>query len=68
MGLLTFIRSKDLFGQKVELTFNENGSQHNTYVGGFFSIFVRSFIFVFTSSLFLKLATHGDDTISTIFT
>ena len=68
MGLFTWIRSKDLFGQKVELSFNGEGSQHNTYIGGFVSIIVRTFITIFTLSLFIKLLTFSDDTISTIFT
>ena len=68
MGFFTMIRSIDLFGQKVELSFNGEGNQHNTYIGGIVSIFVRTFIGIFTLSLIIKLLTYGDDTISTIIT
>ena len=68
MGLLTMIKSIDLFGQKVELSFNGEGSQHNTYIGGIVSFFVRTFIGIFTLSLIVKLLTYGDDSISTIVT
>ena len=67
MGFSKLIRRQDLFGRKVEFGFNNEGSSHNTYIGGGFSVIVRSFIIVFISSLIFKLATHGDDTISTIF-
>ena len=67
MGLLNIIRSKDFFGFPVELDFNGKGSTHNTYIGGFLSLIVRIFMIIFIASLFIKLFTYGDDSISTIF-
>ena len=66
--MLNFIRSKDLFGYPVQLTFNGSGSTHNTYIGGVVSVFVRIFMTIFIASLFIKLLTYGDDAISTILT
>ena len=66
MGILNWILEKDLFGYKVELSFNDQGSEHKTYVGGLVSLMVKSFMLIFTTSLFIKLFTYGDDSISTI--
>jgi hypothetical protein len=38
------IKDIDMFGHPIELNFNNKGSTHNTIVGGFFSIFIRSFL------------------------
>ena len=66
MGILSFVKDKDLFGHKVKISFNGQGSQHKTYVGGFFSIMVKSFMIVFVTNLLIKLITKGEDSIFTI--
>ena len=61
MGFLKHIKSQDLFGHKVELQFNGQGSTHNTLIGGAISIFVKLIMFVYIYMLTEKLIEFGDD-------
>ena len=63
--MLDYIKSHDLFGHKVELTFNKDGSEHKTLFGGFVSIFIKTFLLWYTTTLFIKMIFHQDDKITT---
>lgn len=63
--MLDFIKGHDMFGHKVELTFNKDGSEHKTVVGGFISIFIKAFLLWYTCTLFIKMWFHQDDKITT---
>ena len=58
------ITSYDLFGKKVELSFNKKGSSHNTLLGGSVSIFIRGFMAFYIVTLFYKLFSFGGDSTS----
>ena len=60
-----FITSYDLYGKKVELSFDGKGSSHNTLVGGIVSIFIKSFMLFYIVTLNVKLFTFGDDATKT---
>ena len=38
------VRSFDMFGHVVNLNFDQRGVAHKTFIGGFFSIFIRIFL------------------------
>ena len=56
----------DKFGHKVEFNFDNNGSTHNTIIGGICSIFVNMIIFIYVWGLADKLIYNGDVQISTV--
>ena len=47
-----YITSKDMYGSAITLNFNKNGTivtdKHNTFIGGFFSFFVRLVLLSYT--------------------
>ena len=55
------IRSSDIFGQKVELNINCEGTQHQTQVGGAISILVMTLLFFYFAELIKKMVNHNDD-------
>lgn len=44
---MNFIKSQDLLGHPVDFKFNEKGHAHQTYLGGFISLFIRALLTVF---------------------
>ena len=56
----------DKFGHKVEFNFDNNGSTHNTIIGGICSIFVNMIIFIYVWGLVNKLVNNGDVKISMV--
>ena len=43
-SLTSMIRNLDMFGHDVRLNFNNNGHHHKTFLGGFVSLFIKTFI------------------------
>ena len=58
------IKKQDVFGKKVELSFNQNGSIHKTYFGGFITILYTIFIIAYTAFGFLNIQNHSKDKIT----
>ena len=42
--LKSFIRKSDLFGHVIQLNFNQQGSSHQTVIGGYVSILIYAFM------------------------
>ena len=55
------LKSQDIFGSKVRLNFNRNGSVHTTSIGGFVSIILKLMYVGYMAILILRLITHDDD-------
>ena len=61
------IRSFDMFGHVVNLNFDKRGIAHKTFIGGFFSIFIRIFLTVYFYLNIQKIIfTKGDKNVSTV--
>ena len=46
-SIMKKMRDQDLFGHQVSLNFNKRGPRHKTYIGGFFSLFVKGIIYFY---------------------
>lgn len=57
-SLREYVKSIDMFGHPIELNFNQSGSHHNTLIGGFFSIFIRSIILFFSTIILRRMLWH----------
>ena len=57
------IKSIDMFGQPIELNFNNSGSKHKTVVGGFCSIYIRMFLLFYVVYIFHQMFSYGNDTV-----
>lgn len=58
----------DMFGYSVSLNFDKKGDSHNTWIGGFFSLFIKLFMVIFISFKVKKLAfREGSSTSSSTF-
>lgn len=55
------IKDIDLFGHPIELNFNKKGSTHNTFIGGFLSIFIRFGLLVYVTVIFYKMFSYGNN-------
>lgn len=64
--MLKLIKSHDLFGHEVQLSFNKKGNAHNTLVGGIFSVLIKFLVLAYTTLLFKKLVNKEGDTYSSI--
>ena len=61
------IRSIDMFGHVVNLNFDERGISHKTFIGGFFSIFIRIFLTIYFYLNIQKIIfSKGDKNVSTV--
>ena len=60
------IKSLDKFGHKVEINFDNKGSEHKTMLGAVCSIVVNIIICIFVFGLVKKLVNNEDDSISTV--
>ena len=60
-SLKNFLRSKDLFGHLITLNFNLRGQHHKTTIGGFVSICIKLFIYVYVILNFMTLFTYGNN-------
>ena len=57
-----FLKSHDLFGHQVSLSFNNAGRTHKTLIGGIVSIFMVKFMMAsYIYMLSYKLFSNGDD-------
>ena len=56
------IRDHDLFGHPIELNFNKSGSRHNTVLGGFLSIIIKSTLLFFAVIIMIRMFTYGANT------
>jgi len=61
MLLFTLIRALDLFGIPIRLTFNNKGSVHKTFLGGFISFFILILMAGYTSLQIKKLVLREAD-------
>jgi hypothetical protein len=50
-----FIKKVDIFGKKIELNYDKNGSTHKTYLGGFLTILYVTFIMAYLAYGFLNI-------------
>ena len=50
-----------MFGHPIELNFDKKGTTHNTFLGGFLSIFIRLGLFVYVVVIFMKMFTYGNN-------
>ena len=57
------VRDIDMFGHRIELNFNNKGSEHKTIVGGFFSIYVRLFLLFYFVYVLNMMLTFDNDTL-----
>ena len=48
-----FLRERDLFGHDIKLNFHQDGTSHNTFVGGWVSVFVKLLYFFYMAFLFM---------------
>jgi hypothetical protein len=55
------LKKRDLFGEPILLQFNQNGSFHNTKVGGAVSILAKSIVLAYLIFLVIRMATHQSD-------
>ena len=60
------IKSQDLVGHPVSLSFNGKGNLHQTFLGGIISSFVRLYILYVLISKTQIMLTHGNDNVSKI--
>ena len=58
-GMSNVIKNIDMFGHPIEFNFNKRGTKHNTIVGGFVSIFIRSFLLFYVIYIFSKMFSYG---------
>ena len=56
------------FGHPVQLTFNGNGSSHQTILGGFVSFFIAMFMIMYISMSTKKWWMNEDDSILSVKT
>lgn len=61
MKLKNWVRSKDVFGHRVELKFNNKGVEHKTSCGGCVSLFVITLLAMYVMILLKKLILFEDD-------
>ena len=60
-SLKNLIRNRDMFGQPVLLNFNKKGNTHNTFIGGFISLFVQVGLLIYFVIHLRKLVFNLDD-------
>ena len=58
--MFKFIKSQDYFGHQVSWKF-KNKTTHNTVVGGFASVFIKTLVLIYTALAFKKLIFGEDD-------
>ena len=63
---MNYIRKWDLFGHAIQLSFNQKGSEHQTFLGGCVSIVVRSFMIFYTYHTVTRMVSHQSDSLSTV--
>ena len=51
-----------MFGHTINLNFNKEGDSHKTFIGGCFSIFIKTAIFLYVFMNMKKMIFHEDDT------
>ena len=57
-----FLKDHDMYGHSVTLNFDKKGDTHNTFFGGFFSIWVKIAIFIYVALNVKKLVlSEGDE-------
>jgi len=61
-----WIKSQDLVGYQVNLSYNGKGNLHQTFLGGFISSIVLAFMLYTTYGKSSTMVTHGDDSITKI--
>ena len=59
--MLKLIKSLDLFGHPIVLSFNNKGNTHNTLLGGSVSILIRLMMLAYIITLTKKLVLYEDD-------
>ena len=57
----SFVLDQDMFGHVVNLNFDKQGTEHKTFIGGFFSILIKVFLGIYIYLMFRKMYTHADD-------
>ena len=60
------IKEMDKFGHPISLTFNKNGSDHKTLLGGCVSLLITIFMVVYITMMSKKWWMNEDDNISTV--
>jgi hypothetical protein len=62
-GLKDSIRGHDMFGHIINLNFNRSGQSHNTFIGGFVSMFIKISMSIYVFLNFKKLILKEADSI-----
>ena len=60
-SLKNFIKKRDFFGHPIQLNFNKKGNTHNTFLGGFLSLFVQAGLIIYFVIHVDKLVNKLDD-------
>ena len=58
-----YIKSKDMFGHTINLNFNKQGDTHQTFIGGFFSLFIKLAMATYVFLNLKKLWLYEEDSI-----
>ena len=64
-GIKQKVSDHDMFGHMIPINFNRKGASHNTLIGGFFSILIKTAMIYFIIINVIKLVTFTGDSIST---
>lgn len=64
-GIKKKISDHDMFGHMIPINFNRKGASHNTLIGGFFSVLIKTGMVYFIIINVIKLVTFTGDSIST---
>ena len=54
------VRKLDLFGHPIVLTYQKEGQQYKTLIGGWISLFIRAAVIAYVIIVFIRLGTYGD--------
>ena len=61
MKLSNLIKDQDMFGHSIKLNFKQKGDSHNTFIGGFFSLFIKAALMFYVFSNFKKMIMNEED-------
>ena len=59
-----YVKGHDMFGHTINLNFNKQGDTHQTFIGGFFSLIVKSAMTVYVLMNMKKMFFYESDTLN----
>ena len=66
-SLINLVKKLDLFGMPIQFSFNKQGSEHRTFLGGLISLFIRAAILSYTVLLIARMVGRNDNKNETYF-